>query len=82
MTRCVANCSLSSDVYVYDLRSDSLKLLVSQAAGAAYSPTGYLVYTLREGGLFAAACDLNTLTLRGGAVSVVDGVEPMRFAMS
>ena len=82
LTRCVANCSLSSDVYVYDLRSDSLKLLVSQAAGATYSPTGHLVYTLREGGLFAAAFDLNTLALRGGAVSVVDGVEPTRFAMS
>ena len=82
LIRCVANCSLSSDVYVYDLRSDSLKLLVSQAAGAAYSSTGHLIYTLRDGGLFAAAFDLNTLTIRGGAVSVVDGVEPLRFAMS
>ena len=82
VTRCVANCSLSSDVYVYDLQSDSLKLLVAQAAGAAYSPTGHLMYTMRDGGLFAAAFDLNTLTLRGGAVSIVDGVEPLRFAMS
>ncbi|MEO7520342.1 MAG: LpqB family beta-propeller domain-containing protein [Gemmatimonas sp.] len=82
VTRCVANCSLSSDVYVYDLRSDSLRLLVSHAAGASYAPTGHLVYTSRDGGLFAAAFDLNTLMLRGGAVSVVDDVEPMRFAMS
>jgi serine/threonine-protein kinase len=82
VTRCTANCSLASDVYVYDLRTDSVKLLVPQAAGATYTPTGHLVYALREAGLFAVGFDLSSLSLRGGAVSVVDGAEPLRFAVS
>jgi Tol biopolymer transport system component len=55
---------------------------VQHAAGSWYSPTGHLLYTSRDGGLFAAKFDVNRLALTSGAVSVVPGVDPLRFAMS
>jgi len=81
-TYCNGNCAVQSDVYVYDLAQDSARVLVPQAAGGWYSPTGHLLYTGRDGGLYAAAFDLGRLVTRSGAIPVIDGVEPTRFAVS
>jgi serine/threonine-protein kinase len=81
-TYCNGNCAVQSDLYVYDLAADSARVLVPQAAGGWYSPTGHLLYTSRDGGLYAAAFDLRRLVTRSGAIPVIDEVEPTRFALS
>ncbi|MBL0169856.1 MAG: serine/threonine-protein kinase [Gemmatimonadaceae bacterium] len=79
---CPGNCAITSTVYAYSFAADSLLLLVPRAAGAWYSPTGHLLYTAREGGLFAVGFDAETMTLTSGSVSVLEGVDPLRFAVS
>lgn len=81
-TYCNGNCAVQSDVYVYDLAADSARVLVPQAAGGWYSPTGHLLYTGRDGGLYAAVFDLRRLVTRSGAIPVIDEVEPTRFTLS
>jgi serine/threonine-protein kinase len=82
LTDCGGNCGITSTVYVYDSSTDSARVLVRQAAGAWYSPTGHLLYTSRDGGLYAAPFDLKRLQLTGGAVPVLEGVDPTRFTLS
>ncbi len=82
LTMCPNNCAINSSVYAYSLLTDSMTLLVPRAAGAWYSPTGHLLYTARDGGLYAANFDVNTLAITSGAVPVIDGVDPARFVMS
>jgi eukaryotic-like serine/threonine-protein kinase len=79
---CDGNCSVVSAISVYEFASNSARLLVPNASGVWYAPTGHLLYTDRERGLFAAPFDLSRLELTGGAVSVIEGVEPTRFALS
>ena len=55
---CNGNCAVQSDLYVYDLARDSARLVVPKAAGGWYSPTGHLLYTGRDGGLYAVGFDL------------------------
>jgi serine/threonine-protein kinase len=81
-TYCNGNCAVQSDLYVYDFAADSARVLVPQAAGGWYSPTGHLLYTSRDGGLYAAAFDLRRLVTRSGAIPVIDEVDPTRFALS
>ena len=82
-TACTGNCALGSSVWSYDLEADSTRLILPSAAGAWYSPeNGQLLYTSREGGLFAMGFDAGTLEPRSGAVPVLEGVEPMSFTMS
>jgi eukaryotic-like serine/threonine-protein kinase len=82
LTICRANCAVDSGIYAYSIAADSLILLVPHAAGNWYSPTGHLLYTSRDGGLFAAPFDVGRLTLTSGAVSIIEDVDPVRFAMS
>jgi eukaryotic-like serine/threonine-protein kinase len=79
---CEGNCAVGSAIWVYEFASDSARLLVPNASGVWYAPTGHLLFTDRERGLFAAPFDLGRLELTGGAVSVIEGVEPTRFALS
>ncbi|HEX6644725.1 MAG TPA: protein kinase [Gemmatimonadales bacterium] len=81
-TGCPGNCATGSGAYVYDFTQDSTRLLVADAGGAWYSPTGHLLYASRAGGLFAAPFDLDRMEVTGGAVPVVDGVAPGGFALS
>jgi serine/threonine-protein kinase len=81
-TLCFGNCAIQSDLYVYDFAADSARLLVRQAAGGWYSPTGHLLYTARDGGLYAAGFDRDRLTLTSGAVPVIEHVDPSRFTLS
>jgi serine/threonine-protein kinase len=81
-TACPGNCSIGSDLYVHDLAADSARLLVADAAGAWYAPTGHLLYTNRAGGLYAMAFDPERLEARSGAFPVIDGVAPASFTLS
>ena len=81
-TACPGNCTLGSAVYVLDFARDSVRLLVPQAIGAWYAPTGHLLYTARDGGLFAVPFDPQRLEITGSALSVIDDVEPSRFTLS
>ncbi len=81
-TICAGSCSVGSSVWAYDAKADSAHLLLPQGLGAWYAPTGHLVYTSREGGLYASPFDLKTLQLTGGSFSVIDGVIPSKFALS
>jgi len=71
-TYCNGNCAVQSDLYVYDLAQDSARVVVPQAAGGWYSPTGHLLYTGRDGGLYAVAFDLKRLLTRSGTIPVID----------
>jgi hypothetical protein len=79
---CLTNCAYDSSIQAYSFATDSLIPLVQHAAGNWYSPTGHLLYTVRDGGLFAAEFDVDKLALTSGAVPVVEGVDPLRFALS
>ncbi|HXI21789.1 MAG TPA: hypothetical protein VNH46_11915, partial [Gemmatimonadales bacterium] len=81
-TECRGNCAVQSAVRVYDLRTGRDRLLVSDAAGAWWAPTGYLLYTARTGGLYAAAFDLDRLEITSRRVPVIPGVEPGGFTLS
>jgi eukaryotic-like serine/threonine-protein kinase len=81
-TDCPSNCSFGSAVWVFDAAADSARLLVPQAMGAWYVSTGHVVYTSRDGGLFAVPFDAKTLRVTGGAFAVIDGVLPNKVALS
>jgi eukaryotic-like serine/threonine-protein kinase len=81
-TGCSGNCAIESAIYVYDLAADSPRLVVANAAGAWYSPTGHLLYTDRAGGLYAMGFDAERLVSTSGAVPVIGDVLPARFTMS
>jgi eukaryotic-like serine/threonine-protein kinase len=81
-TGCNGNCAIGSGIYVYDLAADSARLVVANAAGAWYSPTGHLLYTDRVGGLFAMGFDAGRLVPTSAAVPVIDDVLPASFALS
>ena len=81
-TACSGNCAIESAIYVYDLAADSGRLVVANAAGAWYSPTGHLLYTNRTGGLYALGFDTERLVPTSGAVPVIDDVLPASFTLS
>ncbi len=64
----------SAEVVVQSLSSGKRTVVVQGGSNAYYLPTGYLVYALRDG-VFGVAFDANSLTVAGGAVSLVQGVQ-------
>ncbi|HET9294221.1 MAG TPA: hypothetical protein VFO06_08015, partial [Gemmatimonadales bacterium] len=81
-TGCPGNCASGSAVYVYDIKRDTTRLLVPDAVGGWYAPTGHLLYTSREGGLYAVGFDPERMAVTSGAVSIAEGIAPNGFAMS
>jgi eukaryotic-like serine/threonine-protein kinase len=81
-TVCSGNCAVGSAVHVYDFAADSGRLVVANAAGAWYSPTGHLLYTERAGGLYAMSFDARRLRPTGGPVPVIADVLPASFTLS
>ena len=81
-TTCAGNCALESVVRVFDFGADSSRMLVANAAGAWYSPTGHLLYTDRAGGLYAMGFDAKRLVVTSSAVPVIDAVVPGTFTLS
>jgi WD40 repeat protein len=82
VTFCPGNCAVESSVSVLDFATDSLRALVPSASGAWYAPTGHLLYTGRDGGLFAMAFDAKRLVTTSGAVPVMSDVAPGTFVLS
>jgi len=62
-----------ADVVAQVLKTGERKTLVTGGSDARYLPTGHLVYAL-SGVLFAVPFDPRRLEVRGGPVSVVEGV--------
>ena len=81
-TGCPGNCASGSSIYAFDIERDTTILLIPDATGGWYAPTGHLLYTSREGGLYAVGFDVKRLAVTSGPVSVADGVAPAGFAMS
>ncbi len=81
-TRCPDNCALQSEIHVIDLRTGDDRMLVANAAGAWYSPTGHLLYADRNGGLYAEGFDLGRLRTTTGPMPVIDDVVPGSFTIS
>ena len=81
-TGCRGNCAFASDAYVYDFAADSARLILPGATGAWYAPTGHILFTGRDGGLFAATFNARTLTLGAESVPVIDGVVPGSVTLS
>jgi eukaryotic-like serine/threonine-protein kinase len=79
---CPGNCAVTSAVHVFDFRRDSSWLLLPGATGAWYAPTGHLLYTGREGGLFAVGFDANKLAVTSSATPLIADVAPGRFTLS
>lgn len=68
-----ANVWDSAHIVVQSLESGGRAVLVKGGSDPRHLPSGHLVYAQRDG-LFAVPFDARTLTVRGGAVSVVQGV--------
>ena len=81
-TACPGNCVLGSSVNVFDFAADSGRVLVPDAVGAWFSPTGHVLYTDRAGGLYAVGFDPRRLVQTSSAVPVLEGVAPVGFALS
>ena len=62
-----------AQIVVESLATGERTVLVEGGNDARYVPTGHLIYALGDG-LFAVAFDPDSLTLVGGAVSLVQGV--------
>ena len=84
ITTCPGNCLSNPQVAVLDLRTDSVRVLLEEAAGAWYAPSGQLLFTQSAGGLFAVEFDLDALSLASaaGAIPLIEGVSPADFALS
>ncbi|MGH7523107.1 MAG: protein kinase domain-containing protein, partial [Gemmatimonadales bacterium] len=81
-TRCPDNCGIGSEVRLFDLKTGNDQVLIPNAAGAWYSPTGHLLYTDRSGGLYAEGFDLARLKATSGPVPIIDDVIPNTFTLS
>jgi Tol biopolymer transport system component len=81
-TLCRGNCAVASSVYALDLRTGQVHLLVADAVGAWYAPSGDLLFTDRAGGLYGAPFDMDRLALTAGRVPLIPGVEPGNFTLS
>jgi serine/threonine-protein kinase len=62
-----------ASIAIADLRTGKHRVLLEGGCYARYVPSGHLVYA-REGGLLAAPFDLDSLSITGGAVPVLDDV--------
>jgi serine/threonine-protein kinase len=67
---------------VLDLETDSLTPIIPNAVGAWYVPTGHILYTARDGGLFVIGFDASRMETTSGAVPVIANVEPGSFVYS
>ena len=63
----------AAQIVVQSLSTGERTVLVERGNDARYLPTGHLVFALGDG-LFAVAFDLDSLTVTGGAVPLVQGV--------
>ncbi len=83
LTQCVGAVSCRpSRAYVYDARQDTVRLIVEDAVGAWYIPTGHLLYLTSAGTLMAAPWDNSALAPAGRPVPILDGIQAPGFLVS
>jgi serine/threonine-protein kinase len=63
-----------AQIVVQSLKSGERKVLISGGSDARYLPTGHLVYAF-SGTLLAVPFDAKRLTVTGGAVPLIDGIQ-------
>ena len=63
-----------AQIVVQSLRTGERTVIWEGGSAARYVPTGHLVYALRDG-LYAIAFDVDSLTVSGGPVPMVAGVQ-------
>ena len=63
-----------AQIVVQSLRTGERTVVWQGGSDARYVPTGHLVYAVRDG-LYAMAFDVDSLTVRGGPVPMVAGVQ-------
>jgi dipeptidyl aminopeptidase/acylaminoacyl peptidase len=63
----------TAKVIAFSLTARTRKVVVESGYQARYMPSGHIIY-LKEGTLFAAAFDVETLEVRGGAAPAIQGV--------
>ena len=74
---CNDQCTLSG-LHVIDLESGVQTPLLEQVVWAKYLPTGHLTFVRRDGGVFAAPFDLQSLAFEGEPLPVLQGVRTGR----
>jgi serine/threonine-protein kinase len=72
-TMCGAACT-SSDLYAFDLKSDSATRLVPGVIQGWYLPTGHLAYVGHDRQMLAVPFDIGKLKITGTAVPVLSGI--------
>jgi len=70
---CSSGC-VTMSLRVLDLKTGTQKLLVNEAAEGWYLPSGYLLYTQRNGTALVAPFDIDRLEVTGTAVPVFERV--------
>jgi serine/threonine-protein kinase len=70
---CASNC-VTMSLWVLDLHTGHTKRLVDNASAGWYLPSGQLLYMLPNGVAMVAPFDLSTLSIRGAAIPVLQGL--------
>jgi serine/threonine-protein kinase len=77
LTACTLGGSQSEctpEVAAMDIKTGDLKTLVPNATRGWYLPPSYLIYSTREGALFAVKFDAKKMTITSAPVGVLDGI--------
>ena len=83
LTNCIGPVSCRpSRVYVFDARTDTVRLLFDDAIGAWYVPTGHVLYLTSAGTLMAVPWDESALAAAGAPVPIIDGIQAPGFLVS
>jgi Tol biopolymer transport system component len=73
---CTGGCG-TSDLYVLDLQTDSVRSLTTEVLRAWHVPGGDVIFARRDGGVFKAAFDVNKLEFSAAPVPVLNGVQTL-----
>jgi len=68
--------------FVYDIRGDSVRLVLPDAAAAMHAPTGHLIYLTASGSLMAVRWDNDALAAVGSPIFLMDGIQAPGLAVS
>ncbi len=71
------------ELYAIDLRNESSQVILEESVRAWYAATGHIVYVRADGAFLAVPFDLETLTITGSTIPLLDGVRvtPQRADM-
>ena len=73
-TMCRNPATCDGDLAVIEVATHNVKVLVPGASRGWYLPSGHLVYSTKQGALFAVKFDLRSLAVASAPVAVLDGI--------